>query len=295
MKKLLVIAVTLAALGGGAANAADLPNIKGPPIFAQPPASPTWTGFYLGANAGYTWGADPVSSTGAAVYANPIDPVGAGAIAGGLAALGTYSLPMSNGGFIGGGQIGYNFQFASSFVAGIEADIQGIDEDRGTTTRAAATSLAPFGFPAESYSGTVTAARSLDYLGTVRGRLGFLVMPNLLAYATGGLAYGGVHVRNSISAQEFVGTVIYPPISSNNDFSSTRAGWAAGAGLEWMLAPHWSLKAEYLYYNLGSVTYSGSATQTGTFIAGAAYGTASYRYSTSFSDNLVRVGVNYHF
>ena len=46
MKKLLVIAVTLAALGGGAANAADLPNIKGPPIFAQPPASPTWTGFY---------------------------------------------------------------------------------------------------------------------------------------------------------------------------------------------------------------------------------------------------------
>ena len=79
--RLIAISAALGLLSS-AALAADLPNTKGPPIFAQPPASPTWTGFYLGANAGYTWGADPVSSTGAAVYANPIDPVGAGAIAG---------------------------------------------------------------------------------------------------------------------------------------------------------------------------------------------------------------------
>jgi len=100
------------------------------------------------------------------------------------------TIPVSHGGFIGGGQIGYNWQAGPSWVWGIEADFQGTTVNGG----AGAVSLSkPFG------SITTVYKYELDDLGTVRARLGWLSSPNLLWYGTGGLAYG--QTKLSTSAQ----------------------------------------------------------------------------------------------
>jgi outer membrane immunogenic protein len=141
----------------------------------------------------------------------------------------------------------------------------------------------------------LTAQRRLDYLGTVRARIGYLVTPALLAYATGGLAYGGVTSSAGIFGAEV------PPAGPNNgvwastgSFSNTRAGWTAGGGLEWMFWPNWSAKVEYLYYDLGTVSYSvGAPFQI--FPPVTPYW-LNYPYArTRFNGHIVRVGVNYHF
>ena len=115
------------ALAAGSAFAADLPNRKAPP-YIPPPPPPLWTGFYVGLNAGGTFGgnnsvtlsAAPVfqSCAGSAAHSAELSPA--------LRRAATAFPAASSGGFIGGGQIGYNWQFSNVFVAGIEADIQGI-------------------------------------------------------------------------------------------------------------------------------------------------------------------------
>lgn len=159
-----------AAVISSAAFAADLPSKKAP-ILPPPPPPPAWTGFYLGLNAGYGWSASRDSVFG---YSDAVGD-GFGALVRGGALPGSVSL--SNDAFIGGGQLGYNYQFNANFVAGVEADIQGV-----------ATNTATAGYAAGG--AYVQATRSLDYLGTVRGRLGYAVVPSLFVYATGGLAYG---------------------------------------------------------------------------------------------------------
>jgi outer membrane immunogenic protein len=297
MKSVLLTTAALVALATvGSAGAADLP-VKALPI--APAAVYNWTGFYIGANAGYAWSNnDSVNTVGAVSFINPAFPAGAGAVANALAVVGTNSLPVKTSGFIGGGQIGYNRQFDNNIVLGIEADIQGAAA-RGSTSATKTTSLAPFGFAGESYVSTATVTKQLDYLGTVRGRIGFLPTPRLLAYATGGLAYGGVSTRTSFNAVESLGNPPYPPVLSASSFSGTRVGWTAGAGLEWLLAANWSAKAEYLYYDLGN---SGASSLTLTQInLGAPGGPAPWgaagvqSSSTRFNGNIVRVGVNYKF
>jgi len=140
----------------------------------------------------------------------------------------------------------------------------------------------------------------LAYLGTVRARFGYLASPTLLAYATGGLAYGNV----SGSAGFTTTNPAYPAIGfgptwgTANFFSATRAGWTLGAGFEWMFAPSFSVKAEYLYYDLGSVTYvlgsSGAVALPGFVGAGSQWFTNASTVSTRYSGNILRVGLNYH-
>ncbi|MGD9542031.1 MAG: outer membrane protein, partial [Methylocystis sp.] len=209
----------------------------------------------------------------------------------------------SNGGFIGGGQIGYNWQFYNSFVAGIEADIQGI-----ASNNSAVTGFGAAANPIDSYSGfspTMTIQqirRSVDYLGTVRGRLGWLFTPTLLVYSSGGLAYGGLNLSaNFLTANlgpgfgaGFCSSCLFGPSFGNGSYSDTRVGWTAGGGLEWMFWPNWSAKAEYLYYDLGRVSAPSSV------LAGATNaGFVNYAYAvnvtTRFNGNIVRAGVNYHF
>ena len=141
-----------------------------------------------------------------------------------------------------------------------------------------------------------TASRSLDYIGTVRGRLGYLITPTLLAYATGGLAYGGVNSSVSIF-QTILGNtdpIPAPPSILGGGYSNTRAGWTAGGGMEWMFMPNWSAKVEYLYYDLGSVTAALSpAVQI--FPPSAVYWASATTVSSRLNGNIVRAGVNYHF
>ena len=105
---------------------------------------------------------------------------------------------------LGGGQLGYNWQFSDRFIAGLEADLQGAGVRGGggfqTLTPAAI-------YPPFVAATNVTVHRSLEYFGTLRGRLGYAVTPTMLFYATGGLAYGGVATSTAIN-QSFIPSLL---------------------------------------------------------------------------------------
>jgi outer membrane immunogenic protein len=182
-------------------------------------------------------------------------------------------------GIIGGGQAGYNWQ-RGTWLFGLEADIQGSDE------RARADVCTVAGCPLGS--GVFTANYRLDWFGTARGRVGFLPTERVLLYATGGLAYGHLSADTP-----------FFPLS----WGSTRAGWTVGAGIEAAIDRNWSIKAEYLYMDLGNVgSGSASATTVSNALSTPSVGfntvtttTLTSTFSTRFTDNIVRVGVNYRF
>ena len=181
--KATAILAAFAAVFGGSAFAADLPTHKSPmaPAFAPPPSF-TWTGFYVGVNAGYSFSEHgSTNTTGSPAFA----ALGPAFVPG--------SLSTGDGGFIAGGQIGYNYQMGT-FVTGLEADIDYVDQHRRDSFTGAVLP-APLGT-----SLTTSATRDLDFLGTVRGRIGITPFDRMLLFATGGLAYGGVHTSNSVVA-----------------------------------------------------------------------------------------------
>jgi outer membrane immunogenic protein len=288
VKKFALTGIVFSALIAPA-SAADLP-VKAP-VAASPVYN--WTGFYVGGNAGYTW-ADPsvnVLTTNTFINAGVLSALGQ--TAGPAAAVAsTANIGVgTTGGFIGGVQGGYNYQ-KGIWLAGLETDIQGIGGSTGSST---ITQVAPrIGFPGNFMSATLAVTERLNYLGTVRGRFGFLPKPSVLLYVTGGLAYGGVQSSTSISGGEV------PPTGSSNfagsgSASSTRVGYTVGAGAEWKFAPKWSVKAEYLYYDLGNASYSNGAITAflngGTTVNFTNVSSSSIR----FNGNLARVGVNYQF
>jgi len=314
MKKILLSAAVLAATIGSAL-AADLPSRKAPPAFVPPPPPPLWTGLYVGLNAGYGWG----TSTDAGTVSAPIfDSLSVGPLAGfpagfgtpfGWAALANTGIANVNqSGFVGGGQVGYNYQWGSNFVVGLEADLGG-SAIRGSGSYAgasgAAESLFP-GFTDTAVGGGVVNAR-IDWMGTVRGRLGYLFTPTLLTYVTGGLAYGGVHASavHSVSATEYLGGAFnwnYNTISGAGVYSNTQVGWTIGGGLEWLFMPNWSVKAEALYYDLGNIRFASSpagifdANLLGTLgFPGTIAALHAPITQVKFDGVIARVGVNYHF
>ena len=271
MKTRLALALTVAASITAPAFAADLPTRKAP--LPPPPLPLSWTGFYVGANAGGVWG----NSSNSANEVFGYSPAGVGA---GLSAAPGAS-GGSNSGFIGGLQVGYNKQFAGAFVGGLEADIQGV----AGASRTVGTYGVGVDSAGVSYTSIGKRSGGLDYLGTVRGRIGYLVMPTLLVYGTGGLAYGGVSANAYFATAGSDGTGGGGALS----YANTRAGWTAGGGVEWMFLPNWSAKVEYLYFDLGSATARGMIADAGNAWAFSAANT------TRFNGNLVRAGVNYHF
>jgi outer membrane immunogenic protein len=291
MRKLgLAIGTWSAIVSAGSAIAADL-LLKAPP---PPPPVLSWTGWYVGLNAGYNWGGGSVIST--AVPTGGLVP----GIATGLASFATYNIDPGRKGFIGGGQVGYNWQF-NNWAIGIETDIQDLAHSGNMSSQF----ISPVpGFPKEQYVGTQLAQAEVKWLGTLRGRLGGLIAPSALIYVTGGLAYGGVNAGGAINAQENASFVATPfdfmPSVGGAINSQTRVGWTLGGGLEWMFAPRWSVKAEYLYYDLGTVSTNYAVSTLCVPVACAfqnmpVYGTAAVHTSTQLNGNIARAGVNYHF
>jgi outer membrane immunogenic protein len=288
IRKLLAM-MALAGLVGSPALAADLAvmPVKAPPL---PPAC-TWCGWYVGLNAGGLSPNDPaIQTTGTPGSAASTF----GAEANLAALLATNSAGTGKGDFIGGAQLGYNYEFRP-FVLGIEADIQGVGGSNSGGSVAGSGS--PVGFPNETMTSLTTVSKGLDYFGTLRARLGYEATPVLLLYGTGGLAYGGVKSSTSIaqSDTDILPGAVTATYAGSGTFSDTRAGWTAGAGLEWMFAKQWSAKFEYLYYDLGSVSYA-----VGPLVANAPgfpspTWTATGQSTTKFDGNILRVGVNYHF
>jgi outer membrane immunogenic protein len=294
LRRVLLASVGAFALSG-AVLAADLTRPPPPPVYVPPAPPPLWTGFYIGLNAGGTWSSNNTVDVDTVTAFNNVAVLSAlGATFAPASALGTTAdLPIgSSGGFIGGGQVGYNYQFGPSFVAGIEADIQGIASSQGSSSLFRVTPR--IGFPGDNVDSLLSASKRADYIGTVRGRLGWLVTPTFLVYGTGGLAYGGTSSNTSIFSAEVPNTGS-TSVTGFGSESTTRVGWTAGGGVEWMFLPNWSVKAEYLYYDLGTVTYSNgrltsflTGTSTLTFINVS-------QSSVRFNGNIVRAGLNYHF
>jgi outer membrane immunogenic protein len=219
----------------GAASAADL-AVKAPPPVVQRPLF-SWTGFYMGLNLGGAW------STGHAT-----DNV-TGSNFGG-----------DNGGFIGGGQIGYNYQ-VGNWVWGIEWDMDGADLSR--TSNAITTG-----------SGTLQASGRTDWITTVGARVGWAVLGNSLIYVKG----GGGWVENSA-------TLMNLTTGGSASGSNTNGGWMAGVGWEWGFAPNWSAKFEYDFLGLNSWSPSNTV-----LVGGVAD-----RLTLSRDIEMVKVGVNYRF
>lgn len=255
-----------------AALAADLPAKA--PVYKGPAAiAPSWTGFYVGLNAGYGWGSGSTDF----VALDPIIFIRAQAVG---------SLPMSlsprMNGFVGGGQIGYNRQF-NRVVVGLEADIA-YSGMKGDNTRSV-------GFILFNPPMTTTQTNKVTWLGTVRPRLGWLWTPSLLIYASGGLAYGGVKASTDISVDPAFG-----PCPAANGFcstgslSKTRVGWTVGGGVEAFIGTNWSARIDYLYFDLGRESYP--IISTATFGLG---GTEVMRADARFNGHIVRLGLNYKF
>lgn len=291
MKKILLSAVSLAVLTGSAL-AADLPSRKAPVI--APPPPPMWTGFHVGLNAGGTFGNNSaLNGQTWNMWPTPeaVDYTSAALLSGSASTS-------SAAGFIGGGQIGYDWQVpfnGMGFVTGVEADIQGVAAIGGNQGRWLAVPYVNSGYYANPViMSNQQGSSNLSYLGTVRGRFGYLVMPNLLVYGTGGLAYGGLNARiqNTQIWQDSGGP--WNLVYGQNSYSNTQVGWTAGGGAEWMFMPNWSAKVEYLYYDLGNVGGTVLNTSYG-LQAGVNTGFQSAtNYSGRVTGNIVRAGVNYH-
>jgi len=188
---------------------------------SMPPPTYGWSGFYIGGSFGYALGND------SATFGVP-------------AVLSSESFYLSPSGILGGGLIGYNWQFGR-WVTGIDADFQG----GGGSERGASACAACGG----GFNGALID-QEMPWFGTVRGRLGYTYGPALF-YATGGYAYG--HVKDTVA--ESVGGVV-------SGFTSTHSnsGWAAGGGIEnpfdvfgWF-GKNWTARTEYLYVDLGNAT-----------------------------------------
>jgi outer membrane immunogenic protein len=205
-----------------------------------------WTGFYGGFNAGAAWASTQFGWN---------SPGPAAAI------LADSMATLHPAGFAGGGQIGYNYQI-NSLVLGAEADIDYTDLSASRQV------------PTPPFANQVNEAFTSHWLATFRGRLGYST-DRILIYATGGLAL----------AQ----TKLYDALGFNAETASTdrtKAGWTAGGGVEWAVDPKWSVKAEYLYVDLGSVNFSQL-----TDAAGVAIDTGIFGHK--MRENIARVGLNY--
>lgn len=253
-----------------------------------------WTGWYAGLNLGGVGGGNPVSTTASnSEYCSTCGHALTTANASIAGATGDF--PVATDGFIGGIQFGYNWQLADRWIAGFEADFQGFAGANGsnnTSSYAAVSDFAGHGVSTE-----LSAIKEIDFLGTVRGRLGYLIKPRLLVFGTGGFAYGYVNTSTTIS-QHLVGTFggVQTDFGVDTTVSRMLGGWAAGGGFELMLTSNWTAKIEYLYYDLG-VSSSGQITDRITIPSPPAtyYFVNDVQSSTRFNGNIVRIGFNYRF
>ena len=274
----------IAIVSAGAAGAADLParTYTKAPIMAAPVYN--WTGFYVGANVGWSFGR---SRTDVSIAGVPVS-----------------STSQRMDGILGGPQAGYNWQ-SGGVVFGLETDIQataqkgssslvgfipGTPDIPGTPGVPCVLSDPPGGFclpgtnipPTPAIPGipaiasVVTYQNKLPWFGTFRGRLGFTPADRWLLYVTGGLAYGEVSTSETLNVN-----------GANVAFSTdrTKLGWTLGGGVEAALWGNWTGKLEYLYIDLGTVnnTLIGIAPITPVVS------------SSHITDQIVRVGVNYRF
>ena len=252
--KIFAFAV-LFALPAAAVSAGGLPSLP----FVYPSAQP-WTGFYVGANFGRHWSRASKFQIEDAF---------------------SLTAPLADGGFVRGGQIGHNWQLASNVVAGVEGDYQITSGNRAAGQFVSAGFTGASAAPGSYFRTLTSLSASIDDIGTLRGRLGSLVTPDLLVFGTGGIAFGYVRTALASTSALVVGSIQIPSAlgSGTASVAARHSGWTFGGGTEWLAWPSVSVKAEYLHFDLG--------------VTRANVGAASV--SEGFSGAIFRGGVSYHF
>jgi outer membrane immunogenic protein len=296
----LAVALGALSVSSAAAIAADMslpprPYAPYAPAYYHSAVVYEWTGFYVGLSAGGGFGLGGIDNNVTSAFCNIVfvgqgcDPGQAGSAAA-AAVPGGFDKTHPSG-FIGGGQIGYNYQMGW-FVWGVEADFSGADISGSNSKTATAIVFDNTTTIVDTIAGT--ANQKLDWLGTLRGRVGFVPFTPLLVYATGGLAYGHVSTDTTLSETVTVTGVPVCPCSATStaSTSSTQFGWTVGGGAEWMFAPHWSLKAEFLYYDLGHVSADMTLTELS---GGVPFTTIGITSRVNFNGDIARGGINYRF
>ncbi|MFK8250590.1 outer membrane protein [Ancylobacter terrae] len=240
MLRKLLCGTALAALAAAPALAADMSYpVKAAPVAYAPVPVFSWTGFYIGANAGYGW--TDVGGTNAFIAAADdyyFDFLRSGSL--------------QPEGWFGGLQAGYNYQFDNNVVLGVEADVQFADMNEN--------------FNYSGYSQFVdidnnifqagTISSKVETFGTIRARLGYAV-DRFLPYITGGVAWADIKRTEVVVSNAEVGGVIGPDVVTAASYSDTSWGWTLGAGGEYAITDNWTVKAEYLYADVGSSSFSG--------------------------------------
>ena len=189
------------------------------PVAVAPAYVPDWVGFYIGIHGGGGSGRTSFDQGFFDTFDTPF----------------AFSRPSPSprGGLVGG-QAGYNWQWGP-VVGGLELDFSGAD------IKETATFFDPF-FPTTR---SFNREFKFDELGSVRGRLGYLILPNLLLYGTAGLGFG----HSQLTETEF--ETVFPNRFTSQTSSMNEFGWVAGAGLEWKFWNHWLLRGEWLHYDFG--------------------------------------------
>jgi outer membrane immunogenic protein len=191
-----------------------------------------------------------------------------------FASAGTSIAPLVVGGsnsgsassWVGGGHVGYNWQ-NGAWVYGLEGDISGMHLKTDFNTML-------------STGATANTNSTVDWYGTVRGRLGWASGP-VFFYGTGGFAFGGVDLNSAISSN------VGPPRSVISQTSDTKGGWVAGAGLDYLWRPDLIVKLAYQYVDLGSISVAGTNTAFSALLSQNA--TANARFS------VVTLGLSWRF
>jgi outer membrane immunogenic protein len=213
----------------------------------DPAPAISWTGFYAGINVGAGWASSTESWT--VPFFN-------------AAITNAAATTLRPSGAIGGLQLGYNYQI-QSIVLGAEADFD--ETDIGTQRQV----------PTPPFVNQVNENFSSHWLGTLRARLG-IASDRLLFFGTGGLAVARVQLYDGVGFN-----------TSSNSTDQTRSGWVVGGGAEWAFSRQWSLKSEYLYVNLGTITFNS--------LNSSIFGPTPGLFSHRIDEQIARVGLNYRF
>jgi outer membrane immunogenic protein len=251
MKKLANCLVAVIGLIGVPAFAADMP-VKAPPPAPVPAWS--WTGFYIGGNAGGGW------ENGG--FSHVTLPVGS---------ADPFTMRLHGIGAVGGVQAGYNWQI-NSVVIGLEGDWDAASIKASNVFGPITLLGVPFPGPV-----TATASQKVDWLASIRGRIGVTFDRSLL-YLTGGAAFSRMDFAACQNCNHAGGGTSYPLA-----FSSTRSGGVVGVGVEQAIAANWSVRAEYLYYQFKGAsgialptppnpTFTGSDTWQRSFVQTVRFG-----------------------
>jgi outer membrane immunogenic protein len=228
------------------ASAADLPAPTYPTASLAPFATYNWTGCYVGGQVGGVVSED--RTTGVLGNSNGFSSVG----------------------FVGGGQIGCDYQFAPGWVVGVEgrAAWSSLKNTHASTVRNLITGIT---LPSQF-------TLSNDFLASATARLGYSFTDRWLIFVRGGAAWTQEKIDDAFTT---VGGIAVDPSAT-----TTRTGWTAGTGVEWAFATHWSATLEYDYYDFGS---------HGVRLTSATNGTVVTIKSLNDTIHETTIGVDYHF